>query len=302
MLWLILPLIIVLILSWMLLIPTIDAWRCEAIIKKHSATFYQAFSTIRSRQRREGIFAVYAFCRYVDDIIDEEHDIQKLKLAEKKLKRFVSNREANDFRFRALKRTSNLFYSKSYDFQPYFDMIQGQQYDSNPVLVKNYEELEQYCDWVASSVGMMLLPILAPQQEVTLKPFALALGRAFQITNILRDVGEDFRRDRIYLPAQLLREFNVNLSEVIEEKITPTFIQLWEFLAGKAERYYEQALKQIKVFPRDTQFPLAAALFFYREILNACRQSNYQVIHQKNYVKQEQKITLLKQVKSFLSV
>jgi phytoene synthase len=93
----------------MLLIPTIDAWRCEAIIKKHSATFYQAFSTIRSRQRREGIFAVYAFCRYVDDIIDEEHDIQKLKLAEKKLIRFVSKREALDFRFRALKRTSNLF-------------------------------------------------------------------------------------------------------------------------------------------------------------------------------------------------
>jgi phytoene synthase len=285
-----------------LALPLIDAWRCKAIIQKHSATFYKAFSTINNQERKNGIYAVYAFCRYVDDVIDEEQDVNKLNQVEKKLQDFVKRGIARDFRFRSLKRTAQLFYKKNYSYQPYFDMIQGQRLDSEPVIIKTISELEIYCDLVASSVGYMLLPILAPNQETKLEPFAIALGRAFQITNILRDVGEDFQRDRIYFPAELLRQFDVNLALVIEGNIAQSFIDLWEFLAKKAESYYTQALSQIKSFPRDTQFPLAAALFFYRDILNACRNASYQVITQKNYVSHERKKSLLRDIQSFLSV
>lgn len=285
-----------------LVLPWLDDWRCKLIIQKHSATFYKAFSTLKDPSRKKGIFAVYAFCRHVDDVIDVEQNVNKLNQIEKKLQNFVKRGEANDFRFRSLKRTAQLFYKETYSYQPYFDMIEGQRFDSEPVVINTYNELEQYCDLVASSVGFMLLPILAPKQETSLQTFAFSLGRAFQITNILRDVGEDFKRNRIYLPAELLRQYNVNLSTVIEDKMTQSFIQLWEYLASKAESYYTQALSQIKQFPRDTQFPLAAALFFYRDILNACRKASYQVIHQKNYVSNEQKKFLLKEIRSFLSV
>lgn len=293
--------IILLLIAYFLVQPWIDAWRCQRIIQRHSTTFYKAFSTIKNNQRKQGIFAVYAFCRHVDDVIDVQKNVHQLNQVERQLQKFVKSGVTKDFRFRALKKTAQIFYSSSYDYQPFFDMIKGQRFDSEPVVIKTVNELETYCDLVASSVGFMLLPILAPGQEKALESFAYSLGRAFQITNILRDVGEDFKRHRIYLPATLLTQFDVNLSSVIEGPISSSFIQLWEHLASKAEQYYTTALTQIKLFPRDTQFPLAAALFFYRDILNACRSAHYQVIHQKNFVSLERKKVLLNDIKTFLS-
>lgn len=281
-------------------IKRIDYYRCEQIIKRNSATFYRAFSTVQDKARRRGIFAVYAFCRQVDDAIDERQDPAMLERFNRQLIALKDRGQASSFMWRALKDTLGRYFPRNYDFKPFFDMLEGQRFDTKPVAIQKMEELIHYCDLVASSVGFMLLPILAPNRKPELDAFATDLGRAFQLTNILRDIGEDYRRNRIYLPLELMQRFRIRLSDIESNQVTSHLIEGWEFLAHLAEDYYQKALMNIRAFPRDVQFALTAALFFYRGILKACRDAQYDVLSKRNFVSDAEKVNLLQQVKAFL--
>jgi phytoene/squalene synthetase len=276
------------------------AWsyhRCKHVIKKHSASFFTAFSKIRDPKRRHGIYAVYAYCRYVDDLIDEHQDLPKLLAYKSELDDFVKGYQPRGFRWRALADTRRHFYHQESDFRPFYEMIEGQEFDAKDVRIQTVPQLLQYCDLVASSVGKMLLPILAPHAKIDLTPFANALGRAFQLTNILRDIGEDFRLDRVYLPASLMNEFGYDMDTLRNQTITPEFIALWEHLAKIAESYYQEAKTYLKYFPKDTRLPLLASLMIYRQILTVIRQNHYQVMTTKHYVSLRDKMALLETTK-----
>ena len=184
-----------------------------------------------------------------------------------------------------------------YDYQAYYEMIEGQEFDAHPVRMETIDQLLQYCDLVASSVGKMLLPILAPKATVDLKPFAIALGRAFQLTNILRDIGEDYRRDRVYLPKSLMNAHHYSLSDLKQSLVNESFMAMWEELASLAERYYQQALPMLVHFPEDTRWPLKGALLVYRAILEVIRHQQYTVMKKKHFVPDDQKMAILKQLK-----
>ncbi|MEY3431505.1 MAG: Dehydrosqualene synthase [Bacillota bacterium] len=273
-------------------------WRCEQVIKKHSATFYRAFSMIKDKHRRQGIFAVYAFCRYVDDLIDERHDIKALQHYKSELDDFVKGYQKKGFRWRALADTRDRFYPDESYFAPFYEMIEGQEFDAHPVRIESMNQLLKYADLVASSVGKMLLPMLAPNAKKGLTAFAVALGRAFQLTNILRDVGEDYRRNRIYLPNTLMKKHGYSIADLNKQIINPSFIALWEEIASVAEKNYQEALQWIEFFPPDIRFSLQASLFLYREILTVIRREDYQVMNQKLFVTQEEKIKLIETLKS----
>jgi phytoene synthase len=147
-------------------------------------------------------------------------------------------------------------------------------------------------------VGKMLLPMLAPDAKKDLTAFAVALGRAFQLTNILRDVGEDYRRNRIYLPNTLMKKHGYSIADLNKQIINPSFIALWEEIASVAEKNYQEALQWIEFFPPDIRFSLQASLFLYREILTVIRREDYQVMNQKLFVTQEEKIKLIETLKS----
>ncbi len=281
------------------------AWsyhRCKQVIKKHSASFFAAFSKINNPKRRHGIYAVYAYCRYVDDLIDEQKDLPKLLAYKSELDDFVKGFKTRGFRWRALADTRRHFYHQETDFQPFYEMIEGQEFDANDVRMQTLPQLLQYCDLVASSVGKMLLPILAPTAKMDLTPFANALGRAFQLTNILRDIGEDYRLDRIYLPESLMREFKYSMVDLSTQTINSEFIQLWEHLAKIAEAYYQEAKTYLKDFPEDTRVPLLASLLIYREILTVIRQNQYQVMTTKHYVSKRDKIAILETIKKEMTI
>jgi phytoene synthase len=274
-----------------------DYFLTEQIIKKNSASFYAAFSTIQDKHRRQGIFSIYAFCRHVDDLIDEKKDINQLHDYKSQLDDFVKGQPVQGFRWRTLKDTAKRFYPLDYDFQPYYEMIEGQEFDSHPVRIETLDQLLHYCDLVAGSVGKMLLPLLAPKATIDLTPFAIALGRGFQLTNILRDIGEDYRRDRVYLPKSLMNNHGYSLSDLNESMINPSLIAIWEELASLAERYYQQALAMLIDFPEDSRWPIKGALLVYRAILNVVRKNQYTVMKTKHFVPYEEKIAILKHIK-----
>lgn len=298
--WLIIVVPLFFVIIYLLFQLQIDYLRCELIIKKNSKSFYKAFSQIRDKKRRKAVYAVYAFCRLADDIVDNNLKNKSINNLKKDLDRFVKNNYASNFIFRALKDVRANFYKKDFDFKPYYLMIDGQKMDLSFKAIKTYKELLNYCYHVAGSVGLMLVPILAKKESSATTKFAIDLGNAFQITNILRDIGEDYRNNRVYLPSDIMKLKNYKLQDLKNGKISKEFIATFEELAKKAEGYYSKALNQLKLFHPTVQFPLGSAIVIYQEILNACRESNYDVFSKKNYVNDEKKVALIKSLKATL--
>jgi phytoene synthase len=271
-----------------------DYLRCERIIRHHSKSFFRAFSTLTDSARRRGVYAVYAFCRYVDDLIDVAGDIKALMLYKNALDAFVKGNIPNHFRWRALADTAKRFYPADFNYQPYYMMFEGQEFDAMPVRMTTLDQLLYYCDLVAGSVGLMLLPILAPQATINLSQFAITLGRAFQLTNILRDIKEDFLRDRIYIPSSLMAQFHYTRDDLANNLNQAQFQAMWKHLASIAENYYQEALTYVAMFPLDTQKPLYASIVIYRHILTVIARNNYDVFTRKHFVTDEEKLSLLK--------
>ncbi|MGD6817705.1 phytoene/squalene synthase family protein [Metabacillus sp. 84] len=268
--------------------------QCEELIRIHSKSFYKAFSLLPS-EKKNAVWAVYAFCRTVDDIVDEGTNPEKELLAfEEEFKRFLNNgHDRGHYIWLALEDTFSRY---DMDEEAFWDMIKGQRMD---LTKKRYETLEEVFDYsyhVASAVGLMLLPILAPKKKKSLRNGAIALGIAMQLTNILRDIGEDLDRDRIYLPKEVMDQFGYSERELESGIISDSFISVWEYLAFEAEAYYEEAMDTISEYPLHSRTPVKAAAFFYKAILNKVRGNHYQVFGKRNYVTQDEKISILSQI------
>lgn len=269
--------------------------QCERITRKNSASFYKAFSQLKDKNQRKAVYAVYAFCRHVDDVIDEQHNLKALMKTKNHLDDFIQGSIPAHYRWIALKDTAQRFYPEDYDYKPFYQMIEGQEFDANPIRISTIDQLLIYCDLVASSVGHMLLPILAPDQKNT-GAFANALGRAFQLTNILRDVGEDYRNNRIYLPLALLEKYGYTEELLSKNTINKDFISIIKELATLAESYYQQAYAMLSLFADDVAFSLEASLRIYRAILSVIESSGYQVMTKKQYVNDKTKQAILQAI------
>ncbi len=208
--------------------------QCEEIIKENSKTFYKAFSILPSKQRK-AVWAVYAFCRQVDDIVDEGSNPEvELQQFEAEFARFKNGELLNESAMWVVLR--NVFEQYEMNVQAFDDMISGQRMDLVKKEYDTLDEVKTYSSHVASTVGLMLLPILAPTTHKELEKEAIALGIAMQLTNILRDVGEDLERGRIYLPKALMDSYGYTRTLLENRWVTSEFIEMWEHLAKEAER------------------------------------------------------------------
>lgn len=261
---------------------------CEAIIKKHSKSFYYAFSRLPV-EKANAVYAIYAFCRIADDSVDENSFLRDKVLALKELKNeldlFARNNDVDHPLWRALRDVFNTF---DMDIQVFYDQLIGQEMDIEFTQPKSLEELEQYSYYVAGSVGLMLLPIIASENHFELKSAAVDLGVAMQITNILRDVGEDYyEKGRIYLPEVELSTYKYTSECLDEGVINESFIQLWEKLAVRAEILYHGFSEFTSMFDADSQIPVSLSAMVYRGILDAVRENDYDCLSQRNYVDEE---------------
>ncbi|SDJ18474.1 phytoene/squalene synthase family protein [Salimicrobium halophilum] len=261
--------------------------QCHSIIKKYSKTFAKAFSYL-PKDRKRAVWAVYGFCRYVDDVVDEgDAPAEHLREIKEELYRFERDESVPERPFWvALHDVRSKFHIR---FEPYYDMIKGQEMDLSGVEIETEDELLEYSYNVASTVGLMLLPILAPGRYEVLKEDAIHLGYAMQLTNILRDIGEDLEKGRVYIPKETYESFGYTKKQLEHREITPAFIDTWEYLAQKAENYYSRAMSTISYYPLTSRLPVKGAAYLYMSILDAVRREEYDVFTKRAFVEEEEK-------------
>lgn len=273
-----------------------DYLYCENIIKKHSKSFYQAFSKLPS-EKAQAVYAIYAFCRYADDSVDETRDSSKQKenwsTLYHQLQLFEKGEEVDHPIWRALR---DVFTRYEMNITPFYDQLKGQQMDIFFEQPKTMEELEEYCYYVAGTVGLMLLPILATENHQHLKHYAVHLGKAMQLTNILRDIGEDYRNNRIYLPETFFQRGYYTNQDLADHKINGTFIEIWESIANRSEELYQLFYAGIESFDQDSQLHVLLSAHIYKEILTAVRENGYDCFYKRNYVSKEKMMQLQQKI------
>ncbi|OTN76021.1 hypothetical protein A5886_001097 [Enterococcus sp. 8G7_MSG3316] len=281
---------------------------CEAIIKKHSKNFHTAFSQL-PKDKARAVYAVYAFCRRADDAVDEYQDpellaqmaqqLDVLKQAPSDQARLALYSYDSDPDHRIWRALALTFIQFDLDYQPFFDLLTGQAQDLSFEQPVTEADLATYSYYVAGSVGLMLLPILSSHAKEIQEP-AKKLGEAMQRTNILRDIGEDLRMNRVYLPKETMLAFNLTQDDLSLGNQLDSFIDLWEYEARIAESLYEASFEMMPLIDQDCRESLMAAALIYKEILHVIRKQHYQVIHHKQVVPKQRKLQLLFTAKKML--
>ena len=230
----------------------------RALTQKSASNLALAF-VLLPREKRDAMSALYAFCRAVDDVADEDSvpvELRREQLAawredircacENGQPQFMLNQE-----FQPVVRRFKL------PFALLDELIKGCEMDLEKLRYENYDQLELYCHRVASVVGLLSIEIFG-YQEPACRDYAVYLGQALQLTNILRDVKNDAARGRIYLPQSELKKFNVTEGEILASRYSENFFQLASSVAARAKHFYQLAQKSLP--PEDRRAMVAAEL------------------------------------------
>ncbi len=276
---------------------------CEKVIKASSKSFYTAFSKL-PKDKAKAVYAIYAFCRQADDTVDANEPLalkkENLAILEAELKEFEKGKTPNHPMWRALRDVFNRYAMTT---SPFYDQLEGQKRDLDFQEITDLVALKDYSYYVAGSVGLMLLPILATKSGITesLKESAVSLGVAMQITNILRDVGEDYRENkRVYLPTELLDRHQVDLAQNVEKGPDNNFIALWEELAEESSRGYVEFEDSISHYDSDCRFPVLVSSKLYSGIMDSVRKNNYDCLSKRNYVPEARMMELILETRKIL--
>ncbi|NJP09860.1 MAG: phytoene synthase [Leptolyngbyaceae cyanobacterium RU_5_1] len=276
---------------------------CRQITAKHSKTFYLG-TLLMPEEKRRAIWAIYVWCRRTDELVDGPGagftTDETLDEWEQQLDSVFAGTPVEDPDV-ALVDTIQRF---SLEIQPYRDMIAGQRMDLYRSRYETFEELQLYCYRVAGTVGLMTTPVMGVDTTPRTAPWdrtvqadpteqAIALGIANQLTNILRDVGEDARRGRIYIPLEDLERFSYTEDDLIAGIVDERWRKLMRFQIQRARNFYASAESGISALSADARFPVWAALMLYRGILDVIERNRYDVFRKRAYVPGPQKLTYL---------
>ncbi|MCS6873929.1 MAG: squalene/phytoene synthase family protein [Pyrinomonadaceae bacterium] len=273
---------------------------CKAITKKHAKSFYFA-SKFLPKQKRKSIYVLYAFCRHVDDEIDkakienESHAIEEVKKWQESLEKLYNDgfpSGSNDRINLVLLAWSDVLRSYKIPLSLPIELIKGVLMDTHVKRYETFDTLYVYCYRVASTVGLMSCEIFGYQNPSALK-FAEAMGIAMQITNILRDVGEDAKMQRIYIPLEDLKNFGVSEEQIIEGKKDDNFIRLMKFQIDRARKFYKEAEQGIPILEPDTRFTVFLASRIYAKILDEIEKQDYDVFNRRAHTTTAQKLLSL---------
>jgi len=243
------------------------------------SSFYYAFLFL-PKPRRAAITAFYAFCREVDDVVDEVHDpgIAHTKLAwwQTEVGRAFAGEPQHPV-MRALMPHVPEYGIEQRQLQA---VIEGCRMDLEQTRYLDFPSLERYCHLVAGVVGEVSARIFGQTQPRTTE-YAHKLGLAFQLTNIIRDVGEDAMRGRIYLPISELQRFDVKAHEITKREYSDRFTALMRFQADRAHRLYDEALALLPDADRRAQKPGLMMASIYRTLLREIEADDFRVLHQR---------------------
>lgn len=252
---------------------------CQQKAQQAGSSFTAAFRLLPP-DRRSAMEALYAFCREVDDIADECTDptVAAIKLAwwRQEVDKVFAAESQHPVGL-ALAGPCKTYQLQRSDL---LAVIEGVSSDLNPLPFADFAMLDAYCDQVAGAVGRLSARVFGPTDEPTLA-YATELGLALQYTNILRDVGDDARHGRVYLPDGLLAQHGLNRRDVLSRKDTPALRAVLARLAELAHGRYDQALALLPARRRADQRPGLVMAAIYRDLLRAIQESDYAVLHQR---------------------
>ena len=252
---------------------------CQQKTAQSGSSFYYSFLFL-PRQRRLAITALYAFCREVDDAVDETSDagIAQTKLLwwRGEIMAMLNGSPTHPVT-RALQPHMTTYHLEG---KHLLAIIDGMEMDLHQTRYLDYIGLQKYCWHVASVVGILSASIFGASDPKTLE-FAEKLGLAFQLTNIIRDVGDDARKGRIYLPVNELQQFGVTAADILNARHSDQFVALMEFQYQRAEACYEQAFALLPAADRRSQRTSLIMAAIYRTLLQEIRHDGYHVLKQR---------------------
>ena len=252
---------------------------CQQKTVQSGSSFYYSFLFLPA-ERRRAITALYAFCREVDDTVDEATDdsIARIKLA------WWRNEVSSTYKgvpshpvMKALQPHLAVYDLQQEHMQA---IIDGMEMDLDQSRYLDYPAMQRYCWHVASVVGILSASIFGQTNPQTLK-YAEKLGLAFQLTNIIRDVGEDARKGRIYLPVNELQQFGVTAADLLNARHSDKFEQLMAFQVARAQAVYDEAFALLPKQDRRAQRPGLMMAAIYRTLLTEIQADRYHVLTQR---------------------
>ncbi|MEL7143152.1 MAG: 15-cis-phytoene synthase CrtB [Cyanobacteria bacterium J06643_4] len=278
--------------------------RCRQITAEYSKTFYMG-TLLMPEAKRKAIWAIYVWCRRTDELVDgpqakftTQHTLDHW---ETQLESLFAGHPKDNLDV-AMVDTLERF---DLDIQPFRDMIEGQRMDLRRDRYETFEDLSLYCYRVAGTVGLMSTVVMGMDKTVNAAPWmrsnpqippideAVSLGIANQLTNILRDVGEDARRGRIYLPLEDLALFDYTQEDLFNGVVDERWRALMKFQIQRALKYYQKAESGISRLHPDARWPVWTALMLYRKILDVIAENDYDNFTRRAFVPKGRKLLCL---------
>jgi phytoene synthase len=252
---------------------------CQNKAAQSGSSFYYSFLFLRPEKRR-AITALYAYCREVDDVVDEcsDADLARAKLAW--WRQEIAGTFAGAAQHPVAKALIPVVRQFDLPQARFHEIIDGMAMDLQYNRYPDFATLQSYCYRVAGAVGLMAAQIFGYRDPATLR-YAENLGTAFQLTNIIRDVGEDARRDRVYLPLDELARFGVASSDIVHLRETESFRRLMEFQIDRAREYYQRAFAELPRQDRKSQRPGLVMAAIYQTVLDEIYAGGCKVLNQR---------------------
>jgi 15-cis-phytoene synthase len=247
-----------------------DAALAEAV---KPSNFRYSFSLL-PRKKREAIQRVYEFCRFTDDLVDNEGSDKALALLHWRGQ--IEDLYEGNANHPILNRLQSVVTDFNIRKELLLDVVRGVEMDLERTRYETFEELQCYCYHVASAVGLISMEIFGYSNQKT-RNYAINLGYALQLTNIIRDVADDAKLGRIYIPQEDLRRFGYSEDELLNGKYDSRFVALMKFEVERAKQYYDKASALLTGKDRTTMFPAEIIRAIYFKLLTRIEQDNYRV-------------------------
>ena len=261
----------------------------KEISKKSKSSFYYAFNMLPSA-KRDAMNTVYAFCRQTDDIVDEGNDPASLKY--EKLRKWRIELEksfSGHSDYLILNKLSSTIQKFNIPLEPFFELLKGMEMDLQKNRYLTFDDLQLYCYRVASTVGLMCVEIFGYKHAST-RDFAVNLGIALQLTNILRDIKKDSENGRIYLPQEDLKKFNYNENDILNQTYNSNFKEMMKYESDRAKEYFDKATASLNIEDKASMFAARAMQHIYYKMLGKIVDVDYDVYNNNIQVSTFQKV------------
>ncbi len=265
--------------------------QAKQIAKKSKSSFYYAFNLLPAKQRN-AMNTVYAFCRKTDDIVDENDFSDAVKYENlRKWRVELEKGLKGNSTFPLLNNLSKIISQFNIPIAPFFDLIKGMEMDIQQSRYLTIDDLMQYCYRVAATVGLMSIEIFG-YKNISTREYAINLGYAMQLTNILRDIKKDATVGRIYLPLSDLEKFNYTEQELFSNVYNENFTALMNYEANRAKEYFDKANRALDINDKPSMFAARAMQHIYFNLLKKLEARKFDIYSENINVGKTEKVAI----------